>query len=204
MPRDAEAEERAAAVRCVRVLVRALGQSARAVEHRTGITNAQLFILQQLATAGGLSINELADRALTGQNTVSAVVARLAGKGLVHRARATHDGRRAIVTLTAAGRRLVRRAPEPPTARLLTALGELPASSVSGLARDLQALVLAMRLPDTLPGMLFEDDAEPTRAQTAGPARRPRSPGAAAGRRKSGRTGPDEAGDGRRTSGRKA
>ena len=48
---------------CIRRLVNTLGQSARSVEQRTGVTNAQLFLLREIANADGSSINELAARA---------------------------------------------------------------------------------------------------------------------------------------------
>jgi DNA-binding MarR family transcriptional regulator len=156
--RRASPREQVVALQCIRALVKALHQSARAVERGTGITNAQVFILQQLAESDGLSINELADRALTGQNTVSMVVARLTRRSLVHRGRALGDGRRVVVTLTPAGRRLLRRAPQPPTARLLAALAELPVGRVSALGRSVRALVQAMGLSEELGGMLFEQD----------------------------------------------
>jgi DNA-binding MarR family transcriptional regulator len=141
----------------LRVLIGALTRSARSVERRTGVTNAQLFILQQLANAPGLSINDLAARAHTRQNAVSTVVARLARDGLVKRSRSADDGRRVTLALTAAGRALVRRAPAPPTARVIAALDTLPEREIRLLARSLDALIRAMALQDEKPGMLFED-----------------------------------------------
>ena len=170
------AQDRAVAAQCIRALVRALHQSARTVERGTGVTNAQLFILQQLGGTHALSINELAERALTGQNAVSTVVERLVRRGLVRRARAADDARRVVATLTPAGRKLLERAPEPPTSRLLTALAEMPAATLPSLARGLRALVHAMGLSEELAGMLFEGDDEPT----ATISQRPRRP---AGRR---------------------
>ena len=157
-------KDRAVAAQCVRALVRALHQSARTVERGTGVTNAQLFVLQQLGDAHALSINEIAERALTGQNAVSTVVERLVRQGLVRRARADDDARRVVATLTPAGRELLERAPEPPTTRLLTALTEMPAATLPSLARGLRALVHAMGLSEELAGMLFEgdDEAAPT------------------------------------------
>ena len=122
MGRRANTQQHVGALQSIRALVAALHESARAVEHSTGVTNAQLFILRELATTDGLSINDLASRALTGQNAISTIVTRLGGRGLVRRQRATDDGRRVLVSLTPAGRRLVERAPEPPTARLMAAL----------------------------------------------------------------------------------
>ena len=49
MSRRRSTAVRAQALERVRTLVAALSHSARAVERRTGVTNAQLFLLQQLA-----------------------------------------------------------------------------------------------------------------------------------------------------------
>ena len=70
-------------------------------------------MLQQLAAAPAKSVNELADRTYTHQSSVSVVVRRLVEQGLVARRRASDDGRRRELSLTAAGRRLVARAPMP-------------------------------------------------------------------------------------------
>ena len=159
--RGGSGEQHALALRCIRALVAALHQSARAVEARSGVTNAQLFILRELATQDGLSINELAARALTGQNTISMVVTRLGNRGLVGRHRAADDGRRVVVSLTPTGRRLVRWAPEPPTARVLTALIRMAPVEVGQLARGLLALTDAMGTPASAAGMLFEQNGAP-------------------------------------------
>lgn len=185
MARRSATQDRAVAAQCIRALVRALHQSARRVERGTGVTNAQLFVLQQLGERHGLSINDLAERALTGQNAVSTVVERLVTQGLVRRARAADDARRVVATLTPAGRELLERAPEPPTTRLLTALAEMPAASLPSLARGLRALVHAMGLSEELAGMLFERDDESTAATSQ---RHPRPPARELGQREARRS----------------
>jgi DNA-binding MarR family transcriptional regulator len=179
MARQASTQQ-AVALQCIRALVKALHQSARAVERRTGVTNAQIFILRQLATTDGLSINAIAERALTGQNTVSTIVARLASRSLVRRGHVLSDGRRVVVTLTPAGRRLLRHAPEPPTERLLAALARMPISSVSALGRTIKALLHAMGASEEVAGMLFENDAVPDARMAERP---PRAGARAVGRR---------------------
>ncbi|HVZ71455.1 MAG TPA: MarR family transcriptional regulator, partial [Polyangia bacterium] len=88
----------------VRHLVRTLRESSREAERAVGVSAAQLFVLQRLSGGGPLSVNELAARTLTHQSSVSVVVAKLARRGLVARARAADDARRLEVTLTPAGR----------------------------------------------------------------------------------------------------
>jgi DNA-binding MarR family transcriptional regulator len=108
------------------------------------MTNAQLFTLQALARADGLSIQELAARAHIGANAMSALVTRLGANGLVRRMRAEDDGRRAVVRLTARGAHAARRAPPSPAARLTTALEELSPAAARSLASGLTALLEAM------------------------------------------------------------
>jgi DNA-binding MarR family transcriptional regulator len=149
----------AAVLHRLRSLVGGLGQSARAIEERTGVTNAQLFLLQHLASGDGSSVRDLAARAHTGQSAVSAIVGRLVARRLVRRARSPVDGRSVVLTLTGAGRALVRRAPEPPTTRLLRALAELDARELRALVQGLAGLSRSMRLPDQASPMLFENPA---------------------------------------------
>jgi DNA-binding MarR family transcriptional regulator len=139
----------------VRRLVNALSESARAVERRTGITNAQLFLLRQVEREAELTINELAALALTQQSTVSLLVKKLERAGYVQRKRSAADARRVCVTLTSRGRALARRAPDPPLARMMRALEETPAADVEALIRGVAALLKTMRVPP-LSTPLFE------------------------------------------------
>ena len=112
----------------------------------------------------GLSINDLAARAHTGQSAVSIVIGRLVGRRLVRRRGSAEDGRRVLVSLTATGRVLLRRAPKPPTARLLAALGRLDDGELRALARGVNALARAMGIAHAAPVMLFEHGVTPRRA----------------------------------------
>ena len=140
----------------IRTMVGALTRSARSVERRTGVTTAQLFVLRQLAERDGLSLGEIAKCTLTRQSTVSVVVARLERQGLLRRDRADDDRRRLELSLTAAGRRMLARAPMPTTGRLLAALDELTDDQLWSLSTGLDALIAALGLESRAAGMLFE------------------------------------------------
>jgi DNA-binding MarR family transcriptional regulator len=140
----------------IRRIVRALRESSRKTERSVGLGAAQLFVLQRLAGAPPLSINELADRTLTHQSSVSVVVSRLVRGGLVARTRAAADGRRVEITLTPAGREVLSRAPAAAQDRLIGALGLLGDAARKDLARHLGRLVEAMALPLHHPPMFFE------------------------------------------------
>jgi DNA-binding MarR family transcriptional regulator len=137
-----------------------LRQSAREAQQRTGLSGAQLFVLQQLRAAGGaLTPGELARRTLTHQSSVSVVVRRLVDKGFVSRARSASDARRIELTLTAAGRKTARRVPRLAQERLIEAVDGLPPAARAGLASGLAALVDRLGLRDAAAPMFFEEGA---------------------------------------------
>ena len=150
------AADRADALALTRTFVAGLNRSARTVERRTGTTNAQLFLLQELAAHDALSVNALAARARTTQGTVSVVLSRLVRTGLIRKSRSAVDGRVVIVSLTVAGRRVLRGAPRPPAAILIAAVDALSARETRALTAGLRALVRALRLETADAPMLFE------------------------------------------------
>ncbi|HUI25503.1 MAG TPA: MarR family winged helix-turn-helix transcriptional regulator [Candidatus Kryptonia bacterium] len=143
----------------LRRIVQSLRVSARAAERQHGISGAQLFVLQQLAEDGPHSVGSLAARTFTHQSSVSAVVSRLAERGLVRRRDAADDARRTEVALTARGRALLRRAPEAAQARLIAGLQRMTPHQRRAVANGLAALVLAMGLRGQPPALFFEERA---------------------------------------------
>jgi DNA-binding MarR family transcriptional regulator len=143
----------------VRRLVQALRQSTVQAERETGLSGAQLFVLQQLAQAPAQSLNDLAERTHTHQSSVSVVVTRLVGRGLVSRQRSPEDGRRLVLSLTPAGRQLLARAPETVQARLIRGLDMLPPATLRQVGRALGHLADSIGAPAGPPPLFFEPDA---------------------------------------------
>lgn len=141
----------------IRRIIRVLRHSSRVLEREFGIGSAQLFVLQQLARSPAGSINELADRTYTHQSSVSVVVRRLVEQGLVVCRPAMEDRRRRELKLSAAGRRLVARAPVPSQVGLINALLALPDAQLRTLGRLLDQVVHAMGAADEPPEMLFAE-----------------------------------------------
>jgi DNA-binding MarR family transcriptional regulator len=156
----------------LRRVVRDLRLSARDAERDAGISGAQLFVLQSLAAAPASSLNELAERTLTDQSSVSVVVKRLADRKLVARKASVVDARRIELSVTAAGKRLLARCPEPTQARLLRSLRRLTPAELSSLTAGLAALVREMGIEDAAPRMFFDDDATTSVRRRAPAARR--------------------------------
>jgi DNA-binding MarR family transcriptional regulator len=141
----------------LRRIVRALHQSHRRAEQRWQLSAAQLLLLQRLAEAPTLSVNELADRTFTHQSTVSVVVARLVSRGLVRRDRAGDDARRAELALTPSGRALLRRAMSSAQAQLFDALDAMPSARLRAIASGIDDVVHALGVDGEPAGMFFEE-----------------------------------------------
>lgn len=139
----------------VRRLDRGLRLAAREVERGTGMSAAQLFVLEQLAREPAASIGQLASRTLTDRSSVSVIVDRLVAARLVTRAKATGDRRRAEVRITRAGRDVLDRAPTPPGHLLLSALKRMPTSAVQDLGAALRLLNAELGFEEAT--LLFED-----------------------------------------------
>jgi DNA-binding MarR family transcriptional regulator len=124
----------------LRSIVQSLRISGRFAEQQAGISSAQLYILEELAERPAQSINELAERTFTHQSSVSMVVSRLAENRLVSRTSAPGDARRLSISLTPAGRALLRKAPDTAQARLVEGLRSLDKAELRGLADYLSTL----------------------------------------------------------------
>lgn len=141
----------------IRRIVHALRESSRLAERLVGLSGAQFFVLQKLAAEPALSLNDLARRTHTHQSSVSMVVARLVGRGLVGRQRSSSDGRRIELSLTPQGRRVLDEGPDVAQARLVQAVERLPVARRRQLAAALTALAQATDTAERIPAMFFED-----------------------------------------------
>jgi DNA-binding MarR family transcriptional regulator len=160
--RRSEARDRVDAttivVNGIRRLDRGLRLAAREVQRDTGLSAAQLFVLEQLVKAPGASLNELAALTFTDRSSVSAVVDRLVVAGLATRAAARDDRRRAEVRITAGGRAILHRAPPAPTELLLSGLKRLSRTSLEQLGVTLSALNEALGFHEA--DMLFAAESD--------------------------------------------
>ena len=166
-PRSTTTARRAAHVRAVmddlRKIVRGLRLSAREAERSAKMSGAQLFVLQALAEGKATSLNALAERTCTDQSSVSVVVRRLVERDLVARKASAEDGRRVELELTAAGRKLAKRCPEPSQSRLVAGLAQMTPHELTALRDGLSALVREAAMGDESPRMFFDDESVPNR-----------------------------------------
>jgi DNA-binding MarR family transcriptional regulator len=141
----------------LRRVVRAFRAVAQVAEDVIGISGAQHFVLQKLAEAPALSLNDLAARTMTHKSSVSVVVSRLVDRGFVRRRRSSADARGIVLTLTPAGRRALARTPQSGQARMMVALRRLPPEQLRRFARLFERFTDALGVRTLEPAMLFEE-----------------------------------------------
>ena len=91
-----------------------------------GLTYPQYLVMLVLWERDGLMVSELGQRLSLDSGTLTPLLKRLEGAGLVSRMRAVEDERRVHIHLTAAGRRLKQRAAKVPACMLAAARCSVP------------------------------------------------------------------------------
>ncbi len=140
----------------IRRIIHALQVGSHASQKNLGISGAQLFILQILGGGDVMSINELATRSCTHQSSVSVVARRLVEAKLVKRAASAVDGRRLDLSVTEAGRRLLKARMITPQERLIAALAQLEPKRLFELRSLLEEVVAACGFDSGPIAMFFE------------------------------------------------
>ncbi len=133
-----------AALKAIRRILRASELGNRALAAETGLTPSQLLVLQEIAERGETTPGELAGALQFGHATITNIVDRLEGSGLVTRVRGERDKRRVHLGATPAGRAAIEQAPTMLQARF--------SENFSALPQWEQAMILAglHRLGDIL------------------------------------------------------
>lgn len=97
----------------LRKVIRATDLHSKYLAKNTGLTTAQLLILQSIQNMGEVSIGEISKKISLSQATVTSILDRLVDKGLVYRERSTEDKRKVHAYLTEDAVALIKDAPAP-------------------------------------------------------------------------------------------
>ncbi|WP_143590934.1 MarR family winged helix-turn-helix transcriptional regulator [Thermoactinospora rubra] len=114
--------------------VNAITRAYRPLLDPLDLTYTQYVVMMTLWEQDGVDLRTLAERTHLDPPTLTPVVKRLEGKGLLHRGRVPGDERRLVLTVTEAGRRLRQEARDVPE-MMLCQVGLSPAEE-----RQLRAL----------------------------------------------------------------
>ena len=92
---------------------------------KTGLSGAQLWIMQQVYNFNGISNAELAKNLTIHVSTSSLLVNKLIKKNLIEKTRDPKDERRIILTLSPKGKQLMAKAPKSPEGAIPSTLKKL-------------------------------------------------------------------------------
>ena len=102
---DGISESAGAAARDLRVMFSRLRRQLKDVATGSDLTPSQTAVLTRLWKEGASSASALAAAERVRPQSMATILAGLAGHGLIGRAADPNDGRRQVISLTAAGRR---------------------------------------------------------------------------------------------------
>jgi len=124
----------------------ALARSSRDMQQRLGITAPQFLSLRVIEHLPGISAGDLARVMHLHPSSLTGVLRRLAKRRLIRREAHPLDSRRAVLTLTARGRRLARITPGTVEARTRRALEGIEANQLAAARRVLSVVARSMLL----------------------------------------------------------
>jgi DNA-binding MarR family transcriptional regulator len=94
---------------------------------RLGITYTQYLVMMVLWENNGRTVNEIAQKLILNTNTVTPLLKRMEGMGLLHRSPSATDQRKVLINLTDKGKNMQKEAAEIPL-RLMQKLGGIPSA----------------------------------------------------------------------------
>jgi len=142
----------------IRLIFQALRLFSVEADKRVGLSAAQLFVLEQVRTFPGVSLNELALRTATHQSSVSVVVQKLYIKKLVLKSFSPLDARQTNIKLSSTGSKLLKKGPPSFQDRFLKSLGHLSPNERKALSKILKRLVIdsGFQTKSKTPPLFFE------------------------------------------------
>lgn len=134
----------AEALRRFRLIFNAVKTHFREVEKKAGLAGAQLWALSVVRDFPGIGVGELANAMDVHQSTASNLLKALVAGGLVEVERTAADRRALALRATAAGLKVLKRAPGPFSGVLPEALASLDTPTLTRLNGDLDKVIRAL------------------------------------------------------------
>lgn len=132
----------------LRRIIRATDLHSRRLGKQTGLTTPQLVVMRAIEGPGSSTVSAISREVSLSQATVTNILNRLQSHGLIRRKRSVQDRRRVDVSLTAAGRKVLSRAPEPLQEEFLARFGALEMWEQHQIVASLQRVAYMMDAED--------------------------------------------------------
>ncbi len=141
----------------IRHIFKALRVSSSQFEKDLGLSAAQIFVLKKLKDEPGLSINDLANRTVTHQSSVSVVVKKLEEQKLVQRTTSKLDSRKVVVSLTPDGEGKLAQIPRALQEDMIETLLKMPSEKTVTLAVLMKEFVQKAGIVDGSVASMFDE-----------------------------------------------
>jgi DNA-binding MarR family transcriptional regulator len=136
----ANSDDAAEVVQMLRRLFKAIHEYSKAIHKKSGLSGPQVWALTILDGNADISARELASRMFIHPSTVTGIIARLEGKGAITRSVNSKDKRGVRLSMTRAGKRILKSTPPPVQVGLARALNGLPPRRLRELRRSLEKI----------------------------------------------------------------
>jgi DNA-binding MarR family transcriptional regulator len=148
----------------IRRVIRAVDKYSRKINTELGLTSPQLLCLDALEKQEQMITKELAKSINLSESTVIGIVDRLEAKQYVLRQRSKEDRRKVYLSLTDAGRGILKETPSLLQDRFCSALLELDINELNTITQSLERVVELMEAEnlDASPNLLPYADIEIT------------------------------------------
>lgn len=113
---------------------------------KTGLTGAQLWIMQQIYNFNGISNSELSKNLTIHVSTCSLLVNKLIKKNLIEKTRDPKDERKIVLTLSPKGKHLMAKAPKSPEGAIPSTLKKLTIEDLEELNTVLTKFAKKMKV----------------------------------------------------------
>lgn len=173
--RPAEAEDRCNEVLvALRRIIRATDLHSKRLAMKTGLTIPQIVVLQSIRDLGEVTTGEVSRRVSLSQGTVTSILDRLEGRGLIERYRSAADRRVVHARLTRPGRAVLRRTPPLLHERFIASFSALGAARQERIIATLEevAEMMGAESLDAAPLLDVAPPAAAPRDAVARPSRR--------------------------------
>ena len=142
----------------LRRIFKAIQDYSHEVSEKFGITGPQLWALKTISQNESLSLSDLGKRMYLHPSTITGVIDRLEKKRYVTRIRDEVDRRVIYVQLTAEGKRLAKRAPNPAQGKMIYGLRNLKRRELNLIYDSLQKLVGIMEAQNVKVTFFFDQE----------------------------------------------
>ena len=132
------------ALKQFRIIFGAVRHHFRDIESTCGISGSQLWLLHEIASHPELGISRRAENLSIHQSTCSLLVEKLVKKQLIEKQRLTADQRKVGLLVTAAGKEVLAKAPQPVDGVFPQILATMDANALQSLNSALEQVIIKL------------------------------------------------------------